>query len=197
MSEFKTNPKIDAVLAREEKWGREFEALRRFALDCDLSEDLKWGCPCYSLGKGNVVLIHGFKDYCAYLFFKGALMTDPDGILVQQTENVQAGRQIRFTGLEQIAGMEAVLKDYIHRAIAVEKAGLKVEFKKTADFAMPDEFRDRLAEDPDLSAAFDALTPGRQKAYLLHFSSAKQAKTRETRIDKAMPRILEGKGLDD
>jgi len=197
VSEFKTNPKIDAVLAREEKWGREFEALRRFALDCDLSEDLKWGCPCYSLGKGNVVLIHGFKDYCAYLFFKGALMTDPDGILVQQTENVQAGRQIRFTGLEQIAGMEAVLKDYIHRAIAVEKAGLKVEFKKTADFAMPDEFRDRLAEDPDLSAAFDALTPGRQKAYLLHFSSAKQAKTRETRIDKAMPRILEGKGLDD
>ena len=197
MSEFKTNPKIDTVLAREEKWGREFEALRRFALDCDLSEDLKWGCPCYSLGKGNVVLIHGFKDYCAYLFFKGALMTDPDGILVQQTENVQAGRQIRFTGLEQIAGMEAVLKDYIHRAIAVEKAGLKVEFKKTADFAMPDEFRDRLAEDPDLSAAFDALTPGRQKAYLLHFSSAKQAKTRETRIDKAMPRILEGKGLDD
>ncbi|OJU06893.1 MAG: hypothetical protein BGN83_04650 [Rhizobium sp. 63-7] len=197
MSEFKTNPKIDAVLAREEKWGREFEALRRFALDCDLSEDLKWGCPCYSLGKGNVVLIHGFKDYCAYLFFKGALMTDPDGILVQQTENVQAGRQIRFTGLEQIAGMEAVLKDYIHRAIAVEKAGLKVEFKKTADFAMPDEFRDRLAEDPDLSAAFDALTPGRQKAYLLHFSSAKQAKTRETRIDKAAPRILEGKGLDD
>ena len=197
MSEFKTNPKIDTVLAREEKWGREFEALRRFALDCDLSEDLKWGCPCYSLGKGNVVLIHGFKDYCAYLFFKGALMTDPDGILVQQTENVQAGRQIRFTGLEQIAGMEAVLKDYIHRAIAVEKAGLKVEFKKTADFAMPDEFRDRLAEDPDLSAAFDALTPGRQKAYLLHFSSAKQAKTRETRIDKAAPRILEGKGLDD
>jgi len=197
VSEFKTNPKIDAVLAREEKWGREFEALRRFALDCDLSEDLKWGCPCYSLGKGNVVLIHGFKDYCAYLFFKGALMTDPDGILVQQTENVQAGRQIRFTGLEQIAGMEAVLKDYIHRAIAVEKAGLKVEFKKTADFAMPDEFRDRLAEDPDLSAAFDALTPGRQKAYLLHFSSAKQAKTRETRIDKAAPRILEGKGLDD
>lgn len=197
MSEFKTNPKIDTVLAREEKWGREFEALRRFALDCDLSEDLKWGCPCYSLGKGNVVLIHGFKDYCAYLFFKGALMTDPDGILLQQTENVQAGRQIRFTGLEQIAGMEAVLKDYIHRAIAVEKAGLKVEFKKTADFAMPDEFRDRLAEDPDLSAAFDALTPGRQKAYLLHFSSAKQAKTRETRIDKAAPRILEGKGLDD
>ncbi|PWE58124.1 hypothetical protein DEM27_02760 [Metarhizobium album] len=197
MSERKTNPKIDTVLAREEKWGREFEALRRFALDCGLFEDLKWGCPCYSLGKGNVVLIHGFKEYCAYLFFKGALMTDPDGILVQQTENVQAARQVRFTGLEQIAGMEAVLKDYIHRAIAVEKAGLKVEFKKTADFAMPDEFRDRLAEDPDLSAAFDALTPGRQKAYLLHFSSAKQAKTRETRIDKAAPRILEGKGLDD
>ncbi|CAN7630922.1 YdeI/OmpD-associated family protein [Rhizobium sp. LjRoot30] len=197
MAERKTNSRVDAILAKEEKWGREFEVLRNIALDCDLSEDLKWGCPCYSLGKANVVLIHGFKEYCAYLFFKGALMTDPDGILIQQTENVQAARQIRFTSLEQIAGMEATLKDYIHKAIAVEKAGLKVEFKKTADFAMPDEFRDRLADDPDLSAAFDALTPGRQKAYLLHFASAKQAKTREARIDKAAPRILEGKGLDD
>ena len=192
-----TNPKIDAFLERAESWEQEFAALRKIVLDCGLDEELKWGQPCYSLGKANVVLIHGFKEYCALLFFKGALLKDPDGILVQQTENVQSARQIRFTGAAEIARMENLLKDYIQQAIEVEKAGLKAEFKKTAEFEMPEEFKARLDNMPDLKAAFEGLTPGRQRAYLLHFSGAKQSKTREARVEKHIARILEGKGLDD
>ncbi len=192
-----TNPKIDAFLERAESWEQEFAALRKIVLDCGLDEELKWGQPCYSLGKANVVLIHGFKDYCALLFFKGALLKDPDGILVQQTENVQSARQIRFTGAAEIARMENLLKDYIQQAIEVEKAGLKAEFKKTAEFEMPEEFKAKLDNMPDLKAAFEGLTPGRQRAYLLHFSGAKQSKTREARVEKHIARILEGKGLDD
>ena len=192
-----TNPKIDAFLERAESWEQEFAALRKIVLDCGLDEELKWGQPCYSLGKANIVLIHGFKEYCALLFFKGALLKDPDGILVQQTENVQSARQIRFTGAAEIARMENLLKDYIQQAIEVEKAGLKADFKKTTEFEMPDEFKARLDNMPDLMAAFEGLTPGRQRAYLLHFSGAKQSKTREARVEKHIARILEGKGLDD
>jgi uncharacterized protein YdeI (YjbR/CyaY-like superfamily) len=192
-----TNSKIDAFLAKEQRWREEFEVLRKIILDCGLNEDLKWGQPCYSLGKGNVVLMHGFKEYCAILLFKGALLSDPDGILVRQTENVQSARQVRFTGVAQIVRMQNVLKDYIHRAMEVEKAGMKAEFRKTEAFDVPEEFRHKLDTLPDLKAAFEALTPGRQRAYLLHFSGAKQSKTREARVEKHMPRILEGKGLDD
>jgi uncharacterized protein YdeI (YjbR/CyaY-like superfamily) len=192
-----TNPKVDAYMARQDSWKAESEKLRAIALSCDLTEDFKWGHPCYTLNGQNVVLIHGFKDYVAYLFFKGALISDPDGVLVQQTENVQSARQIRFTSTDQIAGMDNLLKAYIHSAIGIEKAGLKVEFKPTSQFAMPEEFQLRLEEDAALKTAFEALTPGRQRGYLLHFSSAKQSKTREARIDKATPQILAGKGLDD
>jgi uncharacterized protein YdeI (YjbR/CyaY-like superfamily) len=191
------NPKVDAILRDAKSWQPEFEKLRSIALDCDLTEELKWGQPCYMLGKANIVLIHGFKEYCALLFFKGALMKDPQGILIQQTENVQAGRQIRFTSLAEIARMENLLKSYIAEAVEVEKAGLKVDFKETKEFAMPDEFRSKLDAMPDLKTAFGQLTPGRQRAYLLHFSSAKQAKTREARIEKCLPQILSGKGRDD
>ena len=191
------NPKVDALLERSDTWREEYGRLREIILDCDLDENFKWGWPCYSLGKTNIVLIHGFKEYCALLLFKGALMKDPDGILVQQTENVQAARQIRFTSAAQIAGMENMLKSYIHDAIEVEKSGARVEMKKTGEFAMPDEFRDALEKNGDLKAAFHSLTPGRQRAYLLHFASAKQAKTRIARIERATPAILEGKGLDD
>jgi len=191
------NPKVDDCLSKVERWREEFERLRTIILDCGLTEELKWGWPCYTVGKANIVLMHGFKEYCALLFFKGALMKDPNGILVQQTENVQAGRQIRFTGAHEIAQMEPILKAYVRDAVEVEKAGLKMDFKKTAEFAMPDEFRAKLDEIPALQTAFEALTPGRQRAYLLHFSSAKQSKTRETRIEKCMPHILDGKGLDD
>ena len=197
MTKSTENPKVDAVIEGADKWQAEYRKLRAIALDCALTEELKWGWPCYALGKANVVLIHGFKDYCAYLFFKGALMKDPGNILIQQTDNVQAGRQVRFTGLDQIIGMENMLKAYIHDAIEVEKAGLKVEFKKPAEFAMPDEFRDKLADMPALKTAFEALTPGRQKAYLLYFSQAKQSKTRVARIEKYVQPILDGKGLDD
>jgi uncharacterized protein YdeI (YjbR/CyaY-like superfamily) len=190
-----TNPKVDAYIEGEKTWRQEFEALRAIIRDVDLAEDFKWGHPCYALGKVNIVLMHGFKDYCALLFFKGALMPDPGGILVQQTENVQAARQIRFTGADEIRRMANVLKSYIQEAIEVEKAGLKVEFKK--EFEIPEEFRTRLDERPDLKAAFDALTPGRQRAYILHFSGAKQSKTREARIEKYLPHILAGKGIDD
>ena len=197
MTKATLNPKVDAFLERAKGWRPEFERLRTIALDCGLTEELKWGQPCYCLDGTNVVLIHGFKEYCAYLFFKGALMNDPGAILVQQTGNVQAARQIRFTSFEQIAGMDNMLKDYIHNAIAIDKAGLKVEFRKTEAFDVPEEFGSKLDEMPDLKAAFEALTPGRQRAYLLHFSSAKQATTREARIEKCMPKILAGKGLDD
>jgi uncharacterized protein YdeI (YjbR/CyaY-like superfamily) len=191
------NPKVDAVLRDAERWQPEFAKLRSILLECDLTEELKWGQPCYTLGKANIVLIHGFKEYCALLFFKGALMQDPEHILIQQTENVQAGRQIRFTGLAEIARMENLLKSYIAEAVEVEKSGSKVGFKETKEFSMPDEFRRKLDAMPDLKAAFEHLTPGRQRAYLLHFSSAKQAKTREARIEKCLPQILAGKGLDD
>ncbi len=192
-----TNPKVDAVLAKVTKWQREFEKLRTIALDCKLSEELKWGQPCFTHQNRNIVLIHGFKEYCAYLFFKGALMKDPNGILIQQTENVQAARQIRFTNVREIASMNAVLKTYILNAIEVEESGLKVSLKKTIDFDVPEEFRRKLDEIPALKTAFDELTPGRQKAYLLHFSSPKQSKTKESRIEKCLPQILKGVGLND
>lgn len=191
------NPKVDAYLNREETWRKEFEALRAILRDFDLSEDFKWGHPCYALGKTNIVLMHGFKEYCALLFFKGALMKDPSGVLVQQTENVQAARQIRFTGADEIKRMANVLKSYIQDAIEVEKAGLKVTLKKTTEFEIPEEFRTRLDESPDLKAAFESLTPGRQRAYILHFSGAKQSTTRAARVEKYIPRILESKGIDD
>jgi uncharacterized protein YdeI (YjbR/CyaY-like superfamily) len=192
-----SNPKADSYIADLTSWRGELAKLREIALACPLAEDFKWGHPCYTLNGQNVVLIHGFKEYCALLFMKGALMKDPAGILVQQTENVQSGRQIRFTSLEQIAGMENVLKAYIHDAIEVEKSGAKVEKKSTADFAVPEEFTKKLAEMPELKRAFEALTPGRQRGYLLHFGSAKQSKTREARIEKFVPKILAGKGFDD
>ena len=191
------NPKVDEYLGKQTKWRDEFAALRKLVLDCGLTEEVKWGQPCYTDDGRNIVLIHGFKEYCALLFMKGALLKDPAGIMIQQTENVQSGRQIRFTSAEQIAGMENVLKAYIQEAIEVEKAGLKVEHKKTADFEVAPEFQSRLDQDPELNKAFHALTPGRQRAYLLHFSGAKQAKTREARIDKCRPQILAGKGPMD
>jgi uncharacterized protein YdeI (YjbR/CyaY-like superfamily) len=191
------NPKVDWYFEKAEKWQKEFGKMRAIALDCKLTEGLKWGHPCYMLGESNIVLIHGFKDYCAFLFFKGALLKDPKGILIQQTENVQAARQVRFTKASEIDKLKTTLKAYIGAAIAAEKSGAKVEMKKTAEFKMPDEFRARLAELPALKRAFEALTPGRQRAYLLHFSSAKQSKTRESRIENCIPQILDGMGLND
>jgi len=191
------NPKVDFYFNKAKKWQEELEQLRVIALDCGLEEELKWGCPCYTLEKSNIVLIHDFKEYCAFLFFKGALLYDPQGILIQQTENVQAARQIRFTNLREIVEMAPILKSYIYEAIEVEKTGLKVELKKTTEFKMVEEFQYKLDKIPALKAAFEALTPGRQRGYLLHFSSAKQAKTREARIEKYIPQILDGKGLDD
>ncbi|MEO7425670.1 MAG: YdeI/OmpD-associated family protein [Fibrobacteria bacterium] len=193
----KTNPKADFYFSNSEKWQKEMKKLRTIALGCGLSEELKWGCPSYTMDKTNIVLIHEFKEYCAYLFFKGALMKDPKKLLIQQTKNVQAARQIRFTSVPEITKLETALKAYIKEAIAVEKAGLKVSFKTTAQFDRPDEFQSRLDAMPALRRAFEALTPGRQKGYLLHFSSAKQSKTRETRVEKCIPLILDGMGLDD
>ena len=193
----RTNPKVDFFFEQAEQWRDEFARLRTIALDCDLTEELKWGKPCYTLESNNIVLMHGFKEYCALLFFKGALLQDPEGILVQQTKNVQATRQIRFTNINDIVEMEPILRAYIQQAIDVEEAGLKVEFKETAEFAMPEEFQSKLDDIPALKAAFEALTPGRQRAYLLHFSSPKQSKTREARIEKSIPQILDGKGLND
>lgn len=197
MTESRKNPKVDAYLDRAEKWREEFEKLRAIALDCDLAEELKWGEPCYALDGKNIVLMHGFKEYCALLFFKGALLKDPNGILIQQTGNVQAARQIRFTNAGEIVQLTPALKAYILEAIEVEKAGLKVELKKTTEFEVPEEFKARLDADPSLKAAFEALTPGRQRGYLLHFSQPKQSKTRESRIDKCAAAIFEGKGLND
>jgi uncharacterized protein YdeI (YjbR/CyaY-like superfamily) len=193
----RTNPKVDFYFIKAKRWQDELEQLRMIVLDCGLTEELKWGVPCYTFQKNNVVLIHAFKEYCALLFFKGALLSDANGLLVQQTKNVQAGRQIRFTSVREVVKQKRVLKAYIHEAIEVEKAGLKVEFKKTAEFSMPEEFQNKLDELPDLKTAFDALTPGRQRAYLLYFSAPKQSKTRESRVEKAMKKILMGKGLDD
>ncbi|MDB5002621.1 MAG: hypothetical protein JWQ34_846 [Mucilaginibacter sp.] len=191
------NPKVDFYFTKAQKWQEKITKLRAIVLDCGLTEELKWGCPCYSFNKNNIVLIHVFKDYCALLFFKGVLLNDADGMLIQQTENVQAARQIRFTSLMQIVEMEPVLKAYIFEAIEIEKAGLKVELKKTAEFNMPTEFQYKLDTIKALKTAFEALTPGRQRAYLLHFSAAKQSTTRLARIEKYMPQILNGKGLDD
>jgi uncharacterized protein YdeI (YjbR/CyaY-like superfamily) len=191
------NPKVDAFLRARKTWRKEFTQLREIILACDLSEELKWGQPCYSLDGKNVILMHGFKEYCAVLFHKGTLLKDPKGILVQQTKNVQAARQIRFTSLEDVRKTEKTLKAYIREAIEVEKRGLKVPFKRTKDFEMPTEFESKLDENAALKAAFEALTPGRQRGYLLHFTQAKQAKTREARVEKCIPRILDGLGVDD
>lgn len=191
------NPKVDWFFSKASQWQKEYEALRTIVLDCDLNEELKWGQPCYTFQKSNIVLIHGFKDYCALLFFKGALLKDKKKILIQQTENVQAARQIRFTNVKEIVKMRATLKAYIYEAVEVEEAGLKVEFKKTKEFSMPEEFQRKLDKSRALKKAFEALTPGRQRGYLLYFSSAKQVKTRESRIEKYIPQILDGKGLED
>ena len=192
-----SSPKVDAYLARAKNWRAEFEKLRKIILDCGLTEELKWGCPCYSFEKRNIVLIHGFKEYCALLFFKGALLKDPNSILIQQTENVQAARQIRFTSVRDIGRLKTTLTAYVKEAIEVEKAGLKVNFKRTSQFRVPEEFQDKLAERPALKTAFNALTPGRQRAYILYFSSPKQSKTRASRVAKYVPQILKGKGLND
>ncbi len=191
------NPKVDRFFAKDTPWKEAFAKLRDIALDSGLTEELKWGHPCYTLKGKNVVLMHGFNDYCALLFHKGALLKDDHGILVQQTENVQSARQIRFTSAKEITKLKPVLRNYIQQAIEVEKAGTKVPLKKTAEFDMPDEFKKALKEMPALKKAFQALTPGRQRGYLLHFASAKQRATREARIEKNVERILAGKGLDD
>lgn len=191
------NPKVDFYFNKTEKWQEEVKKLRTIVLDCGLTEELKWGTPCYMFQGKNIVLIHTFKEYCALLFFKGALLQDTNGVLIQQTERVQAARQIRFTTIQEIAELVPVLKTYIYEAIEVEKAGLKVNLKETKKFTVPEEFQKKLTELPALKAAFEALTPGRQRAYLLHFSQPKQSKTRESRIEKHMPQILQGKGLND
>lgn len=191
------NPKVDFFFDKAGKWQEAYEQLRMLVLECGLTEELKWGVPCYTFQKGNVVLIHGFKEYCAILFPKGALLKDTDGILIQQTDNVQAARQVRFTHVGEIIELKQVLKTYIFQAIEVERTGLKVEMKKTSEFAVSEEFQAKLDENPVLEKAFKALTPGRQRAYLLHFSQPKQAKTREARIEKCMEAILNGLGLND
>ncbi|WP_375181561.1 YdeI family protein [Chryseobacterium sp.] len=191
------NPKVDFFFNKIGQWQTEFEKLRTIALKTELTEDLKWGCPCYTYEGKNIFLIHGFKEYCALLFFKGALMKDAENILTQQTENVQAARQIRFTNLQQIIDLEDVLNDYIFEAVEIEESGVKVEMKKTNEFNIPEEFAQKLNENPELQKAFEALTQGRQRAYLLYFSSAKQPKTRISRIEKYIPEILNGKGLND
>jgi len=191
------NPKVDFYFSKAKRWQEELEKLRVIVLDCGLTEELKWGVPCYTFQKRNIVLIHVFKEYCALLFFKGALLNDPNGILVQQTKNVQAARQIRFTNVREMVKMKPILKAYIHGAIEVEKAGLKVNFKKTTEFIIPEEFQNKLDKIPSLKTAFDALTPGRQRAYILYFSAPKQSRTRESRVEKCMQQILNGKGLND
>jgi len=197
MTNSRMNPKVDEYLSKVKKWQEEFGKLRMIILDCQLTEELKWGKPCYSFQGSNIVLIHGFKEYCALLFIKGALLKDPNGILIQQTENVQAGRQIRFANAQEIVEMEAILKAYIYEAIEVEKSGLKVELKKITEYTIPEEFQNKLDEIPTLKTAFEALTPGRQRAYNLYFSEPKQSKTRESRVEKCMQQILNGKGLND
>ncbi len=191
------NPGVDEFLREADKWLEEFKELRTIILSCGLTEELKWGKPCYTFQNSNVVLIHGFKEYCALLFIKGALLKDLKGILILQTENVQSARQVRFTQVREIVKLTTVLKDYIQEAIEVEKAGLEVTYKKTSEFKMPEEFQKKLNEMPALKTAFAALTPGRQRGYLLYFSAAKQAKTRESRIEKCMDLIFDGVGLND
>ena len=191
------NPKVDFYFSKTQKWPKELEKLRKITLGCGLTEELKWGVPCYTFQKANIVLIHTFKEYCALLFFKGALLNDAKGILIQQTKNVQAARQVRFTNVREIVKLEATLKTYIYEAIEVEKAGLKVTLKKTAAFPIPEEFQKQLDKRPTLKKAFAALTPGRQRAYILHFSAPKQSKTRESRVERSIRQILDGKGLND
>lgn len=191
------NPKADFYFEKNEQWQKEIEKLRTIVLDCGLTEEVKWGVPCYTYQDSNIVLIHVFKEYCALLFHKGVLLSDPESILVQQTENVQAARQIRFTNVREIVKMERIVKAYIYEAIEVEKAGLQVPYKKVSEFSVPEEFQKKLNKMPSLKKAFEALTPGRQRAYLLHFSAPKQAKTREARVEKYLQQILDGKGLDD
>ncbi len=191
------NSKIDPFFSKAKQWKDEFQKLREIVLDCELTEDFKWMHPCYTYKNDNIVLIHGFKEYCALLFHKGALLKDPHKTLIQQTENVQAARQLRFTSVEQIDEMQLIIKTYIDEAIEVEKAGLQVEFKKNTEYAIPEELQNKFVEIPDLKVAFEALTPGRQRGYLLYFSGAKQSKTRESRIEKYLPHILDGKGMDD
>lgn len=195
MTKSEVNPKVNFYFSKAKKWLEELEQLRAIVLECGLTEELKWGVPSYSFKKHNTVLIHVFKEYCALLFFQGALLNDAHGILIQQTENVQAARQMRFTSSEQIVKMKTIIKSYIKEAM--EKAGLKVELKKTTEFKMPDEFKNVLDENPIFKTAFEALTPGRQRAYLLYFAAPKQSKTRESRIEKCFKRILNGKGLSD
>ncbi|OAS89161.1 MULTISPECIES: DUF1801 domain-containing protein [Metabacillus] len=198
MTNSRMNPKVDEYLSKAEKWKEESEKLRKIVLDCELTEEFKWMHPCYTFEKKNIVLIHGFKEYCALLFHKGALLKDAHGILIQQTENVQAARQIRFTNVQEIVEMEPILKAYIHEAIEVEKAGLEVNFKKkTEEIIIPEELQNKFDEIPALKTAFESLTPGRQRAYILHFSQPKQSKTRVSRIEKCMEKILNGKGLND
>ncbi len=191
------NPKVDFYFNKAKKWQQELEQLRIIVLDCGLTEELKWGVPCYTFQKSNIVLIHAFKEYCAFLFFKGVLLNDTHNILIQQTENVQAARQIRFANVGEIVKMEAILKTYIYEAIEVEKSGLEVDLKKTKEFVISEEFQKKLDENPALKTAFETLTPGRQRGYLLYFSAPKQSKTRESRVEKCMQQIMDGKGLDD
>ena len=191
------NPEVDFYFEKNEKWKKEIEQLRIIALDCGLNEVLKWGCPCYTYNENNIVLIHVFKEYCAYLFFKGALLNDASGMLIQQTENVQSARQVRFTDVKEIVKTEKILKAYIYEAVEVERAGLKVKLKKTSDFNIPEEFQNKLYKNPALKKAFFALTPGRQRQYIFYFSQAKQSKTREERIEKYTQQIINGKGLND
>lgn len=197
MSKTNMNSKVDFFFDKANKWQEELNLMRNIALECELNEELKWGVPCYTFQGDNIVLIHSFKDYCAFLFFKGALLEDTDSILIQQSENVQAARQIRFTNRQEIVDLKKILKTYIYQAIEVEKAGLKVELKKTSEFEVAEEFQKKLNQMPNLQKAFYELTPGRQRAYLLHFSQAKQSKTREARVEKNIPNILDGKGLND
>ncbi|MEJ8547327.1 YdeI/OmpD-associated family protein [Brevibacillus borstelensis] len=197
MTNSRMNPKVDEFLSKAKKWKEEYEKLRNIVLDCELTEEFKWMHPCYTFEKKNIVLIHGFKEYCALLFHKGALLQDAHGILIQQTENVQAARQIRFTNVQEIVEMEPILKAYIYEAIEVEKAGLEVNFKKSSEFVIPEELQNKFDEIPALKTAFEALTPGRQRAYILYFSEPKQSKTRESRVEKCMQQILNGKGLHD
>lgn len=191
------NPSVNWFFEKKTKWQEAYQELRELVLACGLTEELKWGCPCYTLDKNNVVLIHGFKEYCALLFMKGALLKDPQNLLVQQTENVQSTRQLRFTSLNEIISLKTVIDAYLKEAIDVEKSGVAVKLKETSEYKIPDEFQAALNEMPELKVAFDALTPGRQRGYLLYFSSAKQVKTRNERIEKYIPKILDGKGLDD
>jgi len=191
------NPKVDWFFTKDIKWQKEYEKLRTITLDCGLNEELKWGCPCYTFENANIVLIHGFKEYCALLFFKGVLLNDPNSILIQQTKNVQSARQIRFTNVKDIVKMEKILKAYVYEAIEIERAGLKVKLKKTSEYKIPEEFQKKLNKSSVLKTAFEALTPGRQRAYIFYFSQPKQSKTRESRVEKYIKQILNGQGLDD